>query len=147
MEMISPVAPRTCRLLGLTRSTVTLCEPEMDDISYDDRLRNLTIAARTSPVASAYAGAAASGNTAPSANKPTTVERVIWKLLPGDHDLAHISHVARDCDVDKSDYADIPQMTVLFERATLLILCIWRKFLIFGLRKCDDGADSWDVFP
>jgi hypothetical protein len=63
----------------LTISTVTLCEPEVDDISYDDRLRNLCIAARTSPVASAYAGAAASANTAPSANKPTTVERVIME--------------------------------------------------------------------
>src|SRR5665213_191140 len=76
MEMISPVALRTCRLLGLTRSTVTLCEAEMDDISYDDRPRNFCIAARTSPVASADAGAAASVNSAPSANAATNFERI-----------------------------------------------------------------------
>src|SRR6202790_3907092 len=75
MEMISPVGPRTCRLFGLTISTVTLCEPEVDDISYDDRLRNLCIAARTSPVASAYAGTAAMTRT-PSPNAPAAIERI-----------------------------------------------------------------------
>src|SRR5947209_16171170 len=59
---------------GRTKSAVPARAPVPNDISYDERAANFSIAARTSSVGLAFAGSAASISNAPSA--PVAIDRI-----------------------------------------------------------------------